>query len=190
MIKSWPDIPFLNKTRLFFGRYILEKEWRTSKRVIRSVSLAQSKNVGVIFNAKDEGQFAEIKKFVKELKQDGKTVRALGYVPKAEMMSFFESSIQYEFFSNEDFNWYFKPQGRKVVGFMSERFDLLIDLRLKKSIPLLFIVSLSRATFKVGRFDKEYQEYYDMMMEVEANEPLEFFIKQIKHYLNKINQPK
>lgn len=190
MIKSWPDIPFLNKTRLFFGHYILEKEWRTSKREIRSVSLDQAKNVGVIFNAKDEKQFGQIKAFVLEMKKQGKSVKALGYVPKAEMMSFFESSIQYEFFSNEDFNWYFKPRGRKVVGFMSEKFDLLIDLRLKKSIPLLFIVSLSRATFKVGRYHKEYKEYYDLMMEVAENEPLEFFIKQIKHYLNLMNQPK
>jgi len=183
---SWPDIKFLNDFRKFFGQYILEREWRTVKRKVSSVSLRGAKNVGVIFNARDEKQFSEIKLFVQELKQDGKEVRTLGFVPKQEMITFFENSIQHEFFSNDDFNWYFKPKGRKVVGFMSEPFDLLIDLRLKKSIPLLFIVSLSRSTFKVGRFRKEFKEYYDLMIELEDEANLNYFIVQVKHYLNMI----
>lgn len=185
----WPDIKFINNIRKFFGQYILEKEWRTSKRDIRSISLDEAKNVGVMFNAKDEKHFESIKNLVKELKEQGKKVNALGFVPKTEHRDWFKSGEEFGFFTNEDFNWYFKPKGRKVVGFMSEPFDLLIDLRLKRSMPLLFIVSLSRATFKVGRFRKEYQEYYDLMMELpDDNENLDFFIEQMKHYLNMLKK--
>ena len=185
----WPDIKFINNIRKFFGQYILEKEWRTTKRDIRSVSLTEAKNVGVMFNARDEKHFESIKNLVKEFKSQGKKVQALGFVPKTEHRDWFKSSEEFGFFTNEDFNWYFKPKGRKVVGFMSEPFDLLIDLRLKRSIPLLFIVSLSRATFKVGRFRKEFQEYYDLMMELpDDNEDLDFLIEQMKHYLNMLKK--
>ncbi len=185
----WPDIKFINNIRKFFGQHILEKEWRTVNREVRSISLNDAKNVGVIFNARDEKHFESIKKLVKEFKLQGKQVKALGFVPKKEHMDWFSSNEDFGFFTNDDFNWYFKPKGRKVVGFMSEPFDLLIDLRLKRSIPLLFIVSLSRSTFKVGRFRKEFQEYYDLMMDLpDNNVDLDFFIEQMKHYLNMLKK--
>lgn len=185
----WPDIKFLNNIRLFFGRFILEREWRTSKREVTSVSLNEAKNIGVMFNAPDEKHFAQIKKFVQDQKDQGKKVTALGFVPKSEHRDWFQNNEVFGFFTNEDFNWYFKPKGRKVVGFMSEPFDLLIDLRLRRSIPLLFIVSLSRATFKVGRFHSDFKEYYDLMMELPDNvDDLAFFIEQMTHYLNMLKK--
>ena len=185
----WPNIKIISDIRKFFGQYILEKKWRTSKRQVNAISLKEAKNVGVIFNARDEAHFESIKKLVREFKGQGKQVTALGFVPKAGHRDWFNSNDEFGFFTNDDFNWYFKPKGRKVVGFMSEPFDMLIDLRLKRSIPLLFIVSLSRATFKVGRFRKEFQEYYDFMMDLpDNNEDLDFFIEQMKHYLNMLKK--
>lgn len=185
---SWPDIKLINYLRKFFGQYILEREWRTVKRDVRSVNMNSAKNVGIMFNARDKKQFGVIKAFVTELRSDGKKVKALGFVPKKELIELLETDEDYGFFGSDDFNWYFKPKGRKVVGFMSEPFDLLIDLRLKKSIPLLFIVSLSRATFKVGRFREEFKEFYDLMIEMEDENELDNFISQVKHYLNMITE--
>jgi hypothetical protein len=41
----------------------------------------------------------------------------------------------------------------------------------------------------VGRFRKEFQEYYDLMMELpDDHEDLDFFIEQMKHYLNMLKK--
>jgi hypothetical protein len=111
-------------------------------------------------------------------------------VPKAEVAAFLQSSQDFDFFTREDFNWYYKPQGRKVAGFISESFDILIDLRLSKFTPLLFIVALSRAHFKVGRYRTDFKEFYDLMIDVDDNSDLTYFTEQILHYLSMLNQSK
>ena len=152
------------------------------------MGLASARSIGIIFNAKDERTFKLIREFSDKLRGGGlRQVKSLGFVPKAEVASFLQSSQDFDFFTRDDFNWYYKPKGRKVVGFMSEPFDILIDLRLNKFISLLFIVGLSRSHFKVGRFGQGYEDFYDLMINVDANSALSFFIEQIQHYLNMID---
>ena len=148
------------------------------------MGLESARSIGIIFNAKDERTFKLIREFSDHLRGGGlRTVKSLGFVPKAEVASFLQSSQDFDFFTRDDFNWYYKPRGRKVVGFMSESFDILIDLRLNKFMSLLFLVGLSRAHFKVGRFGKGHEEFYDLMIDVEGNADLSYFIEQIQHYL-------
>ena len=191
-MKKWlPDIAIVNKMRLTVGSYFLSKEMRIRKRDMQGMGLDAARSIGVIFNAKDESSFKLIRELTDHLRGGGlRQVKALGFVPKAEVSSFLQSSQDFDFFSKQDFNWFFKPQGRKVAGFISEPFDILIDLRLNKSIPLLFIVGLSRAQFKVGRYGNNFKEFYDLMIDVEGEPELSYFIEQIKHYLTMLNEQK
>lgn len=184
-MKKWfLDIPFINRTRKLVGSYFLRKEMRIRTREVQSMGLDKARSIGIIFNAKDERTFKLIREFSDQLRGGGlRQVKSLGFVPKAEVASFLQSSQDFDFFTREDFNWYYKPQGRKVVGFMSEPFDILIDLRLSKFISLLFLVGLSRAQFKVGPFGKGYEDFYDLMIDVHGKEDLSYFIEQIQHYL-------
>lgn len=191
-MKQWlPDIAIVNKMRLTVGSYFLQKEMRIRKRDVQGMGIDAARSIGVVFNAKDESSFKQIREFTDYLRGGGlRQVKALGFVPKAEVSAFLQSSQDFDFFSKEDFNWFFKPQGRKVAGFIGEPFDILIDLRINKSIPLLFIVGLSRAQFKVGRYGDKFKEYYDLMIDVEEEADLKFFIEQIKHYLTMLNEKK
>jgi hypothetical protein len=191
-VKKWlPDIAIVNKMRLIVGSYFLAKEMRIRKRDMQGMGLDAARSIGVIFNAKDESSFKLIRELTDHLRGGGlRQVKALGFVPKAEVSAFLQSSQDFDFFSKQDFNWFFKPQGRKVAGFISEPFDILVDLRLNKSTPLLFIVGLSRAQFKVGRYGNNFKEYYDLMIDVEGEPELSYFIEQIKHYLTMLNEQK
>jgi hypothetical protein len=191
-VKQWlPDIAIVNKMRLTVGSYFLEKEMRIRKREVQGMGLDTARSIGILFNAKDEHTFKQIRDFSDHLKGGGlRQVKALGFVPKAEVTSFLQSSHDFDFFSKEDFNWFYKPQGRKVVGFMSESFDILIDLRLNRSIPLLFIVGLSRAHFKVGRFGEKFKDFYDLMIDIDGKADLPYFTSQIEHYLSMLNEKK
>lgn len=184
-MKKWfLELPFIDRTRKSVGSYFLKKEMRIRNREIQGMGLDSARSIGIIFNAKDERTFKQIREFSDKLRGGGlRTVKALGFVPKAEVAAFLQSSQDFDFFTREDFNWYYKPQGRKVVGFISEQFDILIDLRLSKFTPLLFIVALSRAQFKVGRYRTKFKEFYDLMIDVDDNSDLDYFIEQILKYL-------
>jgi hypothetical protein len=191
-VKQWlPDIAIVNKLRLTAGSYFLQREMRIRKREVQGMGLDKARSIGIVFNAKDEHTFKQIRDFSNQLRGGGmRKVKALGFVPKAEITSFLQSSQDFDFFSREDFNWYYKPQGRKVAGFISESFDILIDLRMKRFIPILFIVGLSRAHFKVGRYGEGYKEFYDLMINVDDNADLAYLISQIQHYLSMLNKDK
>lgn len=157
---------------------------------VHGMGLNAARSIGIIFNAKDERTFKLIREFSDKLRGGGlRQVKSLGFVPKDDVASFLQSSQDFDFFTREDFNWYYKPKGRKVVGFMSEPFDILIDLRMNKFISLLFVVGLSRAQFKVGRFGKGYEDFYDLMINVDSNSDVAYFIEQIQHYLEMIDNP-
>ena len=191
-MKKWfLDIPLVNKIRMNVGSYFLKKEMRIRKREIQGMGLESARSIGILFNAKDERTFKQIREFADQLRGGGlREVKALGFVPKQEVASFLQSSQDFDFFSREDFNWYYKPQGRKVVGFISEPFDILIDLRLSKFTSLLFIVALSRAQFKVGRYRADFKDFYDLMIDVEESSDLPYFMSQIQHYLSMLNENK
>jgi hypothetical protein len=42
----------------------------------------------------------------------------------------------------------------------------------------------------VGRFGKGYEEFYDLMIDVEANSDVAYFIEQIQHYLKMLESEK
>lgn len=191
-VKKWFfNIPAVNRLRKLAGSYFLRKEMRIRTREVQSMGLDTARNIGIVFNAKDERTFKLIREFSDQLRGGGlRKVKSLGFVPKAEVASFLQSSQDFDFFTREDFNWYYKPRGRKVVGFMSEPFDILIDLRLNKFISLLFLAGLSRAQFKVGRFGKGHEDYYDLMIDVDSNEDVAYFIEQIQHYLTMLDAKK
>ncbi|MCF8461159.1 MAG: hypothetical protein K9G46_10560 [Flavobacteriales bacterium] len=191
-MKKWfLDIPFISRIRKLAGEYFLRKEMRIRTREVQGMGLDSARSIGIIFNAKDERTFKLIREFSDKLRGGGlRKVQSLGYVPKGDVASFLQSSQDFDFFTREDFNWYYKPQGRKVVEFMSEPFDILIDLRINKFTSLLYIVGLSRAHFKVGCFGKNYEDFYDLMIDVEANPDVAYFIEQIQHYLKMLESEK
>lgn len=191
-MKKWfLELPFIDRTRKAVGSYFLKKEMRIRHREVQGMGLDSARSIGIIFNAKDERTFKQIREFSDKLRGGGlRTVKALGFVPKAEVATFLQSSQDFDFFTRDDFNWYYKPKGRKVVGFISEPFDILIDLRLNKFTSLLFIVALSRAHFKVGRYRTDFKEFYDLMIDVGGNDELDYFIGQIQHYLRMLDNDK
>jgi hypothetical protein len=173
------------------GTYFLKNEMRIRKREIQGMGLDSARSIGILFNAKDERSFKTIRDFADKLRGGGlRKVKALGFVPKQEVAAFLQSSQDFDFFTRDDFNWYYKPQGRKVAGFIGEQFDILIDLRLSRFTSLLFIVALSRAQFKVGRYRSDFKEFYDLMIDVDENSDLTYFISQIEHYLSMLNENK
>ena len=185
------ELSFVDRVRKDIGSYFLKKELRIRKREVQGMGLEDARSIGIVFNAKDERTFKLIREFSDKLRGGGlRTVKSLGFVPKEEVAAFLKSSQDFDFFTRDDFNWHYRPQGRKVAGFIGESFDILIDLRLSKFTPLLFIVALSRAHFKVGRYRTDFKEFYDLMIDVDDNADLEYFISQIEHYLSMLKEKK
>lgn len=171
--------------------YFLKQEMRNRNRQSAGVRLEDAKTIGILFNADGEKVFKQVREFAGLLGVGGKRkIKTLGFVPKVEVASFLQTSDDFDFFSKEELNWYYRPQGEKISAFIKEPFDILIDLRVERFMPFLFLVGLSKAKFKVGRFGAAQEEFYDLMIEVDDKTELEFFIAQTKRYLDMIDNTK
>lgn len=178
------------RLRQRIGNYFLNKELEGLKRVTMSVPLNDVKRVGVLFSGQDDVSLKAVNLFVERLRKSGKSVRCMGYVSREKAAETLRPAWGLEFFTQNDLNWYFRPESRNVQSFIEEPFDLLIDLRMQRSMALPFVVALSKARFKVGCFNESDHGLYDLMIRADSNMEIAEFIGQLEHYLEMVGPKK
>jgi hypothetical protein len=188
MVRLLLNIPFVLDLRRRVGAYMLESEMKEGSRQPQAISLDKAQKIGILFTGEDEQTLNSVSTFVKELRRNGKNVKCLGFVPKPNAVQTLRQSQDMDFFSTDDLNWYFRPQSSLVTSFLSEKFDMLIDLRIVRRVPLPFMVALSKARFKVGRFNEEDKQIFDLMIHADEGMGINEFIDQMRHYLTIFDQ--
>ena len=182
------QIKIISAVRKKAANYFLEREYKKVKRKPEVRNLAQSKTIGILFEIRTEEDLNTVRFFVSQIKERNRKISVLGYVFKKELLQTLKSGNEFDFISQPDFNWYFKPKGYVIKNFMSDGFDLLIDLSMKKNPALLYIAAFSDAKMKVARFDDKQKEYFDLMIDIKKDTTLKYLINQVKHYITKINE--
>jgi hypothetical protein len=183
-----PDLEWLNDFRRRLGEYQLRSA-RPELRKVQAIGLAQAKSIGIILSGTDDSHFKAVRDLVEQLKGKGqRSVRAIGYVRHAQLADSLSASSFIEFFSNADVDLQFRPTDPKVALFVKEPFDVLIDLQMSHSMPLLHVAATSAARFKVGRRQDGYEDFYDLMIEAEPTADISFFIRQVLHYLHALDK--
>jgi len=149
-------------------------------------NLDTAKSVGIIFNATKQSSFDAAKELAEYISKKQADVFALGFVDSKEILNYYSDRSGFDFFSRKNLNWYGKPNNPVTEKFINRETDILIDLSLENFFPIQYIVGLSKARFKSGRFI-EGDSYYDLMIDIRKNNELSSFIKHLKHYLSTIN---
>lgn len=157
------------RIKALWGSHILEKKLRNQKRPVMVCNLKNAQNIGILYNATEYISFEIIKEFTKKLSQNNAKVSILGYVDSKKLIDHYLYRKGFDFFSRNDLNWYYKPISAVADAFVTEPFDLLIDLSLETCYPVRYIVALSPATFKVGKFSPG-EKYLDLMIDTEKED--------------------
>ncbi len=98
------------------------------------------------------------------------------------------SKLEYDFFSTKELNWVGKPSSMVIQNFMNEEYDLLIDLNINDLFPLKYISALSKASFKVGKYNEKELDIYDMMIDSDNTKTLKYFLRQVDVYITMLNK--
>jgi hypothetical protein len=157
------------RIKAFIGARILEKKLRNQKRSVTVCTIKHAQNIGILYNATEYVSFEIIKEFTKKLSQNNSNVSILGYVDSKKLIDHYLYRKGFDFFSRNDLNWYYKPISEVTTAFIAKPFDLLIDLSLETCYPVQYIVALSPATFKVGKFSPD-EKYLDLMIDTEKED--------------------
>src|SRR5689334_19187447 len=117
-----------------------------------------------------------------------KDILALGYVDKKQLPQNQFAQFGIDFFTRKQLNWQMIPNTTIVRNFINENFDILINLTSHKCFPLRYITAVSKAKFRVGRFDKKNVMCYDLMIQTSDDTGIRDFIEEVENYLRQIKK--
>ena len=152
--------------KLTVGERRLTKKYLQAKRNTKVCTIASAKSIGILFDATEPASFEIIRDFVKRLENNKKEITILGYVNDKKLIDHYLYRKGFDFFTKTNLNWYNKPENESIEQFISKPFDVLFNLSLRELFPLQYILALSKAKLKVGKFSPE-QPYLDLMIDIE-----------------------
>lgn len=174
------------RIRLSFADYIFKKKVKQLERTHSFIPFSEAKKIGILYNGTDEGNYEVVTQYLRYLRANNKEVKTLGFVDKKELPPNQFAKLGIDFFTKKHLNWHLVPDHPLVTNFVNENFDILINLSVEKCFPLQYISAISKARFRIGRYEEGHTNYYDLMINIDNGTTLKEFIKQIDHYLNMI----
>lgn len=114
------------------------------------------------------------------LKASKVQVECLSYFP--QKIAGREAKVSEYLLTKKNISWLGFPKGNEFDSIVKKEFDLLFDFSLKGYFPLLCIVELSKARFKIGLLQGRDQPY-DFMIDQGKSKLISEYIDQIKKYL-------
>ncbi len=169
----------LKSLQRWFHFYFLRKELLTHAVSRKLISLANSNEIGILFDASDPDKVSVINNFAESLKKEKKKIVLLGFynVPKKAI------NFNFSYFNKKDLNFFQIPKNELVKEFMERKLDILINAYTAENLPLEYISALSHASFRMGSFNKEKTYAYDFMVDMKNENDLKFLLDQYRHYL-------
>jgi hypothetical protein len=176
--------------RYKISNFLLQREIRNSNRQAAVIPFSDAKSIGILYDATQDQDYELIKNYVKDLRGYSKDVLALGYYNRKELPATRLMKLGLDFFTQKALNWKLKPNHPIVTNFMNREFDILICMNLDRSIPIRYISSMTKAKFKIGKYDPDCARIFDFMIKVEDNSDMRILIEQVNHYLKLIRNEK
>jgi hypothetical protein len=168
------------------GRFWLNKKSKRVKRNVKAFGIEKASTIGVIYNATNRDTAETAKQFIHYLKEQRKEVLSIGFIDSKDASGIVESHLNYTFFDKRNLSKSFVPNGDAVENFINKPFSILIDLNTTHCFPIEYISTLSVANFKIGSKGMYHDKVCDLVIDIEVNKKLKFFIIQLKHYLKMI----
>lgn len=149
----------------------------------RAVSLDRAEKIGILYVC-DSKYDACVPALLQQIPFQGKKLQVLKYratkPPK-------KAAAEPDTFSDRDVSFWLKPSSKTVGAFLSERFDILIDLSNQDHLPLLYVMASANSGLNVCRYSELKKDVADLLIRLEGDEDAATLLKHIQHYLNQLN---
>lgn len=178
----------LSAIKHHIGKQICRRNALNSNIKREAINFQQAKKIGILYDASNLEEFNIIKNYAKQIRALKKEVKALGFVNGKDLDYTQQPTIDLDFFTIKNTNWYYKPFGIIIDNFVNEKYDILICLDMACHLPVQHILAGSKAKFRVGRYNKDEHIFFDFMIDLQNINNIPYFIEQVNHYINLINK--
>ena len=173
-----------NKIRLFVWHWHFSRELKKPRTNRKMSNVEQSLEVGILFDSSEKSNYNIVYKYIKQLQDQNKRVKALGFVNDVKIPHYCHPRLSFDYLTLSDLNWYYIPNSKFVNDFMNSEFDILINFDIEDNMHLRYVAGTSIAKFKVGIFGEQNDKVYDLMIKTKDDAGVKEYIQEISHYLN------
>lgn len=185
---------FLEQVRTRWAKFSLKPNSLRKKKV---VGLKNAQRIGVLYDATDRDLAELVRVFVTEQREAKRNVVSLGFVKVKYEEEVPKARLGFDYFGTPSLNFALKSSDRSVTKFISQDFDVLLDLNMDADPILLHIVAATHAGFVVGISD-EGKPFRDLVFELGDNEKntaairearikkMQALIENIKKYVHEL----
>ena len=154
---------------------------RKNKAIRKNMSFSESKKIGLIHHYVDNQSIQSIYHFFDSLEKQGKKVDVMVIKDKKDELNIPEFLMT----DSQEMTAFGQWTNESLLNYINQSFDYLIHLNLDDSIFIENILANSKAKCRVGKFQEEKKEYYELMISPEKD-TIQKLIDQIYHYIQKI----
>ncbi|MCS6928694.1 MAG: hypothetical protein NZM43_04265 [Saprospiraceae bacterium] len=154
-----------------------------SKRRRQSFNFETARSIALLFDASEEetrkivAMWAEA--FVE--REHRKRLHVLAFVDDAHLVG----QSRFPQFTARDLRWYGRIEGLAVTRFLAQTPDLLLCFNPHQQPTIQWVAAASKASMKVGSSNTPPHDF-DVVIETPADKDIQFFFRQVAHYLSKI----
>ncbi|MBK9982319.1 MAG: hypothetical protein IPP15_07825 [Saprospiraceae bacterium] len=175
----------LEAIRTYFFERAKKKRLKASSGTPVAFHLDRKNHYGLLTDATSADDRTIVNSFAEDLRKKGNRVKILGFFNgKMETIS-----TPFDIITTNDLNKVSQvPKTEMAEDFMSQAFDVLINLSIKENHrPLDFISSVSKASFRIGPWYAQQQTNpYDLCIDAGNSATLKEWISELMHTLQKI----
>jgi hypothetical protein len=176
------------KARIKFGNTILTKKISRSGRKVHYTNISNVKTIGIVWDATRTQDFSSLSRFHQKMHDRNIDVKIIGYYPEKELPDQYMAIRYLSCIRKKEVNFFFLPVSAESDFFITNRFDVLIDINFDNIFPLRYISSLSSASFKVGLSNGHPEaSAFELMIELKNPVKVDTYLDEIIHYLEMIN---
>ncbi len=157
-----------------------------SRRSKKLQSWEAIRSIGILYHVPDEAAYVRFTNYIATIQSAKKDVKTLGLYAGKEIPHYCYPRLSFDYFNRKDLNWFGKPGGIKVNDFINTEFDLLVNLDLSSAKVFDYIVGVSKARLKCGRYHTDTVALYDFMISDSHPDSPETLMDEIIEWLRNL----
>lgn len=154
---------------------------------VQNFSIKNVRTIIILFDATVMADVELIKKLIDYYKQEGKVVKAIGYINQQEFKPLLLPKSDFELFCLREVSFDFTPKTNWHTQFINYNYDLIINTDANSLAPLNYLYAHSTAKFKLAVETPNNKVISNITIDCSTDKSLKYFLRNTDHYLKLIN---
>lgn len=143
----------------------------------------KASKIGIVFSTEGMDKHNAIKSLVKELKEEGKEVSVISYLPPKQQ----NHEFLFDIISANDISFWGTLKNEEARKFVMESFDYLLDLDTASNGIVENILAMSKAKCRVGIYREGKGPFFELMISPKNPDSVQDLIQDIHFYTKNIS---